>query len=126
MRLRLSPSLAPPPAIRSASPLDRLLGLQPRDKRRTYSITFLHFFLGAIIVFMQTPAFGLFVSEFGSQRLPYAYIALAVLATALNLAYLRLSDRFPFAPLSFGVLAFLAAACLALWLGLATPLPTMS
>jgi ATP:ADP antiporter, AAA family len=122
MGLPLSHPHSPPLTGQSASPLSRLLGLQPTDERRTYAITALHFFLGAIIVFMQAPAFGLFVSEFGSQRLPFAYIAIAILVSALNLAYLRLSNRFPFIPLSCGVLLFLAAACVALWLGLVTPL----
>ncbi len=122
MGLSLVPRPAPPTPHPTPSPLDVLLGLQPGDGRRTWSLTGLHFALGAVIVFMQAPAFGLFVSEFGSQRLPFAYIAIAVLVSALNLAYLRLSNRFPFVPLSFGVLGFLAAACVALWLGLLTPL----
>ncbi len=121
MGLSLSPRPGPP-VRQTPSPLDALLGLQPGDGRRTWSLTGLHFALGAVIVFMQAPAFGLFVSEFGAQRLPFAYIAIAVLVSALNLGYLRLSNRVPFVPLSFGVLGFLAAACVALWLGLATPL----
>ncbi len=118
----MAAALGPPVTRKTTSPLGLLLGLQPGDQRRTAAISGLHFVLGAVIIFMQAPAFGLFVSEFGSQRLPFAYLAIAVVVSALNLAYLKLSDRFAFVPLSLGILAFLAAGCFVLWLGLATPL----
>jgi ATP/ADP translocase len=80
----------------------------------------LYFVLISAVVLIQSMAFGLFIADFGPQRLPYAYLTIAVLASLVAFAYLRIGARVSFGRLLSVNLGFLALGSLALWLGLGT------
>src|SRR5258708_30261276 len=55
-----------------------------------------YFCIGAAFTFIQTTAFTLFLTEFGSQNLPLTYIVIAVILTLLTFIYLQISQRISF------------------------------
>ncbi len=99
-----------------------LLNIQPGEGRPTGLLMLLYLSLITAVVFVQAIAFGLFVSEIGSQYLPLAYIAIAVLASLVAFVYLKLSERLEYSRLLMLVIAFCGAACAFFWLGLNSPL----
>ena len=99
-----------------------VLGVQRDEARLVRRMLLLYFVLIAALVLIQSMAFGLFIAEFGSARLPYAYLAIAGLASVVSFAYLRLAARVSFQRLLTVNLAFLALGSLVLWLGLRSPL----
>jgi hypothetical protein len=64
----------------------------------------LSFFVGVTTVLLESSATALFLSVFGMDELPYAFIAAAVLVASLGFAYSRLEQR-----LSFGRLLMTTA-----------------
>ncbi len=89
---------------------------------RTIGLLFaFYFLLMSGVVFVQTGAFGLFVAEFGAQNLPFAYIAIAVLASVVAVAFLKLAERVSPATVLFANLVFVAVGCAIFWFGLKLP-----
>lgn len=101
-----------------SSRLSVLLGVERGEKRTLILLVTLNFAVSVAFVLVQTTAFGLFVDEFGSASLPYAYLSVAVLASAVAYAYLQLSRRVSFQAAQYANLAFLVSGCLAFWGGL--------
>jgi len=99
-----------------------LLNVHPGEGRQISSLSGLYFILVMAFIFLQATTFGLFIAEFGSKSLPYAYLSIAVLASLVAFLYLRISERIPFNRLLYLNLGFLALMCTVFRLGLATPL----
>ena len=99
-----------------------VLGVQRDEARLVWRMLLLYLVLIGALVLIQSMAFGLFIAEFGSERLPYAYLAIAGLASVVSFAYLRLAARVSFQRLLTANLAFLASGSLVLWLGLRSSL----
>jgi AAA family ATP:ADP antiporter len=104
------------------SRLRALLGVEIGEGTTVTSMVALYFVISISFVLVQTTAFGLFVNEFGSQSLPFAYLSVAVLASLIAFLYLKLSDRLPFKAAQFTNLGFLAGMCLVFWIGLRSSL----
>ncbi len=94
------------------------LGLEAGEARPVISVTGLNFAVSAAFVLVQTSAFGLFIEEFGSDTLPYAYFSVAILSSLIAYVFLQLSQRVSFALSLYINLAFLAGVSLLFWLGL--------
>ena len=69
------------------------LGIEAGESARVGRLIGLYTVLILGVVFVETIAFTLFVHEFGSQNLPYAYIATALLGPLAPLTFLRLGRR---------------------------------
>jgi HEAT repeat protein len=65
------------------------------------------FFYGASVVFSYTVAISLFLAEFGAERLPFIYLAAAVIVTGMGYVYTRLEALLPVRRLFAGTLLFL-------------------
>ncbi len=99
-----------------------LLNTEPGEARLAGLLTLLHLSLITAVVFVQTIAFGLFVTQFGAQNLPLAYITTAVLAPLVALASLKLSARSAYARSLRLAIALCAGVCALFWIGLNTSL----
>ena len=88
------------------------LGVEPSETRPVTLLMALYFFLGVAIVLNQTVAFALFISTYGPQMLPYAYLITAVGAALAAFVYLRLGTRLSFPTLLSTNLLFLSGASL--------------
>lgn len=99
-----------------------LLNIQPGEGRLTGLLLLLYLSLVTAGVFVQSIAFGLFVSTLGPQNLPLAYISIAALASLVAVVYLKLLERLAYARLLKLTVAFCAGVCAFFWLGLNTPL----
>jgi ATP/ADP translocase/HEAT repeat protein len=99
-----------------------LLNIAPGEARLAGLLLLLFLSLSVAVVFVQSIAFGLFVSQFGAQNLPLTYIAIAVLASLIAFVYLKLSERLAYARLLMLTIAFIAGVCALFWLGLHTSL----
>ncbi|HZQ09119.1 MAG TPA: Npt1/Npt2 family nucleotide transporter [Anaerolineae bacterium] len=103
------------------SRLAAFVNVQPDERRTVARLLLEYFFLGVTSVFTQASAFSLFLAEFGSQGLPYSYLATAVGASLAALLYLKISER---AALSTSLslnLATLGVVSILLRVGLALP-----
>jgi HEAT repeat protein len=98
-----------------------LLGVEAGEGARVGRLTALYAILILGVVFVETIAFALFIREFGTRNLPYAYIATAVLAPSAAFFFLRLGRRVSFQTLELIQVAFLMISCTVFWLLLATP-----
>src|SRR4051794_2872709 len=95
-----------------------LLGIESGEEARVGLLTGLYAILVLGVAFVETIAFTLFIREFGSQNLPYAYIATAVLAPLAALSFLRLGRRVSFQRLLVINLTFLIIGCTIFWMSL--------
>ncbi len=102
--------------------ISALLKIQPGEERLVGSLVSLYFVLALSYVFVQSMAFGLFITEYGPDFLPYSYLTLAVFATLVAFFYLKLSERLPFPRLVSLNLVFLASGSFLIWSGLRSPL----
>ena len=98
------------------------LNIEPREERLVGMLVLLYFILALGFVFVQSMAFGVFLSEYGVQGLPYSYIAIAIFASLVAVFYIRLGGRVSFSKLLFINLIFLACTSLLIWLALKSPL----
>ncbi|MCP4211720.1 MAG: hypothetical protein GY764_09610 [Halieaceae bacterium] len=57
----------------------------------------------------RTTTYALFLAEFNAQTLPYAYIGVAIFATLISYALLKLTDRISLANVLLSNFAFVAA-----------------
>ena len=95
--------------------------IEPGEERLIGLLVLLYFVLALGFVFVQSMAFGVFLSEYGVQGLPYSYIAIAIFASMVAVLYIRLGGRVSFSKLLFINLVFLACASLLIWLALKSP-----
>lgn len=94
-----------------------------RGEERLVGLLILFYFVLALgFVFVQSMAFGIFLTEYGVRGLPYSYIAIAIVASLAALVYIRLSGRVSFSRLLFLNVAFLGGASVLIWLALLSPL----
>jgi ATP/ADP translocase len=73
--------------------VSRLLNIHPGEGRMVVMAFLLYFCLCLPYSFTYSAAYALFIDEFGSQGLPYYYLAIAVAIPLVTLALLRLSGR---------------------------------
>lgn len=104
------------------SRLAAVFGVQEGEGQTLTLMALLYFVISIAYVFVQTTAFGLFVNEYGSQSLPFAYMSVAVLASLVAFLYLKASDRLAFQTAQYVNMAFLVGICLAFWIGLRSSL----
>ncbi len=76
--------------------LNGLFNIQRGEGRLVFMLLLQYFCVGAAFTFIQTTAFTLFLTEFGSQNLPLTYIVIAVILTLLTFIYLQISQRISF------------------------------
>src|SRR5690349_16473193 len=93
-----------------------ILGIEPGEEARVGRLTALYAILVLGVAFVETIAFTLFVREFGSHNLPYAYLVTAVLAPLAAFGFLRLGRRVSFQMLLIINLSFLIIGCIMFWL----------
>jgi ATP:ADP antiporter, AAA family len=98
-----------------------LLGIESGEAARVGRLTALYTILVLGVVFVETIAFTLFIREFGSQNLPYAYIATALLAPLAAFSYLRLGRHVSFQMLLSINVTFLIVGCTIFWISLTSP-----
>jgi AAA family ATP:ADP antiporter len=96
--------------------------IEPGEERLIGLLVLLYFVLALGFVFVQSMAFGVFLSEYGVQGLPYSYIAIAIFASLVAVLYIRLGGQVSFSKLLVINLVFLACASLLIWLALKSPL----
>lgn len=92
--------------------------IQPGEERLIGLLVLLYFLLALGFVFVESMAFGIFLTEYGIGGLPYSYISIAVLASLAAALYIRLGGRVSFSQLLSINLLFLTSASLLIWLGL--------
>jgi ATP:ADP antiporter, AAA family len=102
--------------------LTNFLKIKPGEERLVGLLVLLYFILALGFVFVQSMAFGVFMSEYGTQGLPYSYIAIAILVSLVAILYMKLGRRVSFSTLLFINVVFLGVASLLLWLVLKSPL----
>jgi ATP:ADP antiporter, AAA family len=95
-----------------------LLNLRPGEEALIGWLALLYFVLSLGFVFVQSMAFGIFLDEYGVGGLPYSYMLIAVLASAIAAVYIKLGGRLSFSKLLLVNLAFLSGVSLLIWLGL--------
>jgi MFS family permease len=98
-----------------------VLGIESGEETRVGRLTALYTIILLGVAFVETIAFTLFIREFGSQNLPYAYIATAVLAPLAAFGFLRLGRRVSFQKLLTINLTFLIVGCTIFWICLISP-----
>jgi AAA family ATP:ADP antiporter len=97
------------------------LNVQPGEGRPVALLTLLNFFFGVAFVLTQATAFALFLSEFGSQGLPFVYMAIAAGASLAAFLYLKLGERLSLARLVVVNLVSLSVLSVVFRLGLLLP-----
>jgi AAA family ATP:ADP antiporter len=101
--------------------LAALFGVEEGEGAPVSLMVGLYFVISVAFVLVQTTAFALFLQDFGSRNLPYAYLSVAVLSSLVAFAYLRFSQRVRFSSSLFVNLFFLSGVCLLFWVGLLSP-----
>ena len=74
--------------------------------------------LGVLLSLLINTASALFLTRFGSQNLPYVYIAVAILGIVVFYGYAELQRRFPLPTLSIATVSSIALFFGVTWLGL--------
>jgi HEAT repeat protein len=82
-----------------------------------------YFFFSIAVNSTLSAGFALFVAEFGSAQLPFAYMAVAVTGSLLTLGYLQLSQRIAFKNLTLINLGVLVVISGLIWFALRTSSP---
>lgn len=105
--------------------LGRLYNVRPGERRDAWvGFSVLFAFIGAFAV-LETARDALFLAKIDAARLPWVYLAIAVVSLALAEAQSRLASRLPAGRRALaawlGVAALVTAA---FWLGLGSPSPT--
>jgi AAA family ATP:ADP antiporter len=97
------------------------LGVEYGEAARVERLTALYTTLVLGVAFVETIAFTMFLREFGSQNLPYAYIATAVLTPLVAFSFLQLGARISFQTLLISNITFLITGCIMFWMSLISP-----
>jgi ATP:ADP antiporter, AAA family len=82
--------------VNPSNKLQALFNLQLGEGRLVALLLLQYFCMGMAFTFIQTTAFTLFLTEFDSQTLSLAYIAMAVILILLTFIYLQVSQRVSF------------------------------
>lgn len=98
------------------------LKIKPDEERLAGLLVLLYFMIALGFVFVQSMAFGVFMSEYGVQGLPYSYIAISILVSLMAMIYIKLGARVSFSRLLFINVSFLGGGSLLIWLALNSPL----
>lgn len=110
----------------SPSPLaDRLrtlLGVEAGEEAKVGGLAALFAILTLGVIFVQTIAFALFIDTFGTQRLPYSYVASAILASLAAFGFLKLAERISFTAVLLLNVTALIIGCTLFWAGISSPL----
>lgn len=99
-----------------------LFGIEIGEESLVGRLTALYAILVLGVTLVETIAFTLFIREYGTQNLPYAYLATAAIAPIAAFALLRLGRRVSFQQLLMINVAFLILGCVIFWLSLTSPL----
>ncbi len=105
--------------VNTSNKLQVLFNVQPGEGRLVSLLLLQYFCMGMGFTFIQTTAFSLFLTEFDSQTLSLAYIAMAVILILLTFIYLRVSQRVSFTGLLTVNLGALLLLTIVFGLGLA-------
>ena len=98
------------------------LKIQPGEERLIGLLILLAFALELAVVLILSMAFGVFLTEYGSQALPYSYIMTAIFASLAAVLYIKLSERVSFSTAIMLNLASLGTLIILVWLGLKSAL----
>ena len=98
------------------------LSVEPGEERLIGLLILLYFILAFGFVFVQSMAFGIFLTEYGVEGLPYSYIVVAIVASLVAAFYIKLGGRISFSKLLYTNLIFLGCVSLLIWLALQSPL----
>lgn len=94
------------------------LNIKPSESSQVFDLLSVQFFMGLANAFLNIVAFTLFIYEFNIKRLPWVYLAVALLLIVLNFFYEKLEHKFspPFVLKTVigGAIGLLAM----LWIGL--------
>lgn len=105
--------------MNTSNKMQALFNLEPGEGRLVSLLLLQYFCMGMAFTFIQTTAFTLFLSEFDSQTLSLAYIAMALILTLLTFIYLQVSQRVSFTSLLTVNLGALLLLTILFGLGLA-------
>lgn len=97
------------------------LNIEPGEERLIGLLILMYFILALGFVFVQSMAFGMFLSEYGVGGLPYSYILIAIVASLVAALYIKLGGKVTFSRLLYINLIFLGSASVAIWLTLKSP-----
>ena len=75
---------------------DTLFNIQTGERRLVVLLFLQYFCTGIASALTQTTAFALFLTRFDSEKLPLAYIAMAITVSLLTFAYVRIGRRLSF------------------------------
>lgn len=98
-----------------------VLNLEPGEARPAGLLSAFYAALVTAFILLQATTFGLFIAEYGSQNLPYAYLTVAVLGALVAYVYLRLSERISLEKLVTYNLIFTVLMFIIYRIGLASP-----
>jgi hypothetical protein len=112
----------PPTALGSFRKYFAFLNVEPGEERLIGLLVLLYFIMELGFVFLQSMAFGVFITEYSVQGLPYSYISIAFLASLAAVLYIKIGGRVSFSNLLFINLIFLGVISLLIWLALKSPL----
>jgi AAA family ATP:ADP antiporter len=98
--------------------LRTLFNIRPGEERLVGLLFTYSFLIGAARIFTRSAAMGLFLTEFGADVLPYAFIGMAVTIVLLSVAYLRLGQWLTLSRLLLVTLIFLLASSVGVALAL--------
>jgi AAA family ATP:ADP antiporter len=111
-----------PEAAGFAGRLASLFGIRTGESRPVALMVTLYFLVAASFVIVESTGLGLFIDEFGSRALPYAYLSVAILSSLVGYLYLKFSERVSFSTAELANLGFLALVCIVFWIGLRSAL----
>ncbi len=98
------------------------LNLETGEVRSVGLLTGFYAALVMAFIFLLSASLGMFISEFGSKYLPYAYLSIAALGALVAYIYFRLSERINLEKLVVYNLAFILVIFVVYRIGLASPL----
>ncbi len=79
------------------------------------------FFLALALSLLEIAGSSLFLVDFGSEMLPYVYIAIAIFVSSLSYVYAELQKRWPLTRVSIAAVAMFTCIVFLAWLGLTFP-----
>ena len=98
--------------------LNTLFNIHPGEGKLVSLLLAYSFFIGAARIFTRSAAMGLFLDEYSAGALPYVYIGISIIVTALSYIYLKLGQKLALSRLLAASLVFLLASLLLFWGGL--------
>lgn len=99
--------------------LRKLLGIQPGEGQRAVLMFAYIFLVIATLIMVKPVRNSLFLSQFGVEQLPYAFVLVAIVSGLLAIAYSRILRRVPLDRLITNTIALSILSLLIFWLALA-------